>query len=760
MAIQDINQLSPEMRQAAEPVLPVQNAIPDQQTAPAGAPPAALDQTQPTGQPTGAPAGPAVPIGMPPAPTTVPGHAEKVGTIAANIPTPPGPGGWAKVLVASARSALQSMQTGLGDFSAAKTEEGNHGILGGIGAVQNARSARLQAEQKAMDEHDRNFALTAKTNADFYHQQILNHRESGDYSDKINNEAIATGKQAVDAATLNATDAGLDPSKIIHSNITEQQKYNLLVSKNWDPTLHTVWETSSQPLIDPATGKQKEDADGSKQYQKMYTIIDTPEKIVLNADSAALLNKYLHTNFKDGQELPGALGLSQFQLAANSHALQANRDAQLAKIDESAANAQQKLAMDKAQENLGTEFLQVVSGLPNVSDQMKFVSGQHMIPDPTGKNPNGIVDPRSADYAQKHPNAPNDLIDSYGGKAKYQGLVVNEVKEFEAERKNRAAEAEKAEKDRIAAQKEKDAENPPVSNIPLTPEIQTKISSLPPASQAVLAPYDSNTKSALMSIAYGNGEQDLEKNFPSRLTKGAPGLNTQQALGVIRQINPTWSEQSYGVKQKMYASATTGKLSQQSDLLNNFIGHAAEAQRITNRFYNADPRLFKSAVNAVSKAGYGTDVVSLGEAISVVNGEFDNMVKSGYAPTQDEVMAQAALVNANSTVGQINAALKVMSHMATTRASTMNQHYKTATGDNFPNLINEDNQDDARFLGIPVEKFYTGGRIGGSGNASQQQNTQTGAPGQAAPNRQTPTGNINVNPNVTDWAGQFGGVKR
>ena len=136
---------------------------------------------------------------------------------------------------------------------------------------------------------------------------------------------------------------------------------------------------------------------------------------------------------------------------------------------------------------------------------------------------------------------------------------MNEAKEAEAERKNKADEAlkEKAEQDKAKAAQDK--ENPPAINIPLTPEIQQKISSLPPASQAVLAPYDSNTKSALMSIAYGNGEQDLEKNFPSRLTKGAPGLNTQQALGVIRQINPNWSEQSYGVKQKMYASASNRK---------------------------------------------------------------------------------------------------------------------------------------------------------------------------------------------------------
>jgi hypothetical protein len=318
-------------------------------------------------------------------------------------------------------------------------------------------------------------------------------------------------------------------------------------------------------------------------------------------------------------------------------------------------------------------------------------------------------------------------------------------------------------------------DNASQSNIPLTPEVQEKIDSLPETSKAVLAQYDPNTQSSLMSIAYGNGEQDLEKNFPARLYKGAPGLTTQQALGVIHQINPNWSEQSYGVKRNMYKSATEGKLSDQADSLNNFIGHASEATSVLNSFYNADPQLFKKAVNAVSKAGYGTDVVSLGEALSVVNAEFDTMIKSGYAPTDDESKAQASLLNPSSTVGQINAALNVMANMATTRASTMNEKYRRATGDNFPNLINEDNQENARLLGIPVERFYTGGRIGGSGSAPQQQNTQTGAPGRAAVTTQTPqtqpTGNIAVNPNpqvppartaqpTGDPFSRFGGMTR
>jgi hypothetical protein len=78
-----------------------------------------------------------------------------------------------------------------------------------------------------------------------------------------------------------------------------------------------------------------------------------------------------------------------------------------------------------------------------------------------------------------------------------------------------------------------------------------------------------------------------------------------------------------------------------------------------------------------------------------------------------------------------------MGHVGATRANTINEQYKTGTGDAFPNLIYEGNLDAAKALGMDTSKFYVGGRIGGGNvDASQQRNTQTGQQvgTQAAPN--------------------------
>ena len=277
--------------------------------------------------------------------------------------------------------------------------------------------------------------------------------------------------------------------------------------------------------------------------------------------------------------------------------------------------------------------------------------------------------------------------------------------------------------------------------VPLTSDIVAQINKLPADKQAVLKPLDGNTQAALMAVAFGNGEVDLEKNFPSRLTKGAPGLNTQQALGVIHQLNPDWSEQTYGVIHDAYKDATStraGSLGSQAGSLNNFIGHAAEAQRINNQFYNTDPKLFKGPINELAKLGYGTQAVALGNAIEVVNAEFLNLVNAGHVPSSDEKAAHATLVSPSSTVGQINAAIGVMSHMAGVRAYTIDSQYENRTGNHFPNLIYPGRLADAQALGMDVSQYYSGGRIGGSGNGPAMRNTQTGTQNG---NQNVPAGN-------------------
>jgi hypothetical protein len=223
MAITSIDQLSPEMRQAAEPSLPIQNAIPDQQ--------AALDQTQPAGQPSGAPAGPVAPTGAPPVPAQgiVSQIHDGVNQAAADTPVADRgkPGMWAKQILSGLSHAFSNVETSLGDIqtaneSLAKSNPyGGGGIIGGLAALENAKAGRLQAAKVAQTKEDMDRAQIAKMNIDTHYQQVLLHSLQGAASDRANDAAIANGKVALDLATTGSAEYGIEPGKVIQKDINE-----------------------------------------------------------------------------------------------------------------------------------------------------------------------------------------------------------------------------------------------------------------------------------------------------------------------------------------------------------------------------------------------------------------------------------------------------------------------------------------------------------------------------------------------------------
>ncbi len=645
---------------------------------------------------------------------------QKIARAADSLKIPAKPGGWAISLVGAAQKALSGIQDTLADAATASKEAvPGEGALAALGHIRNAQIQRQQAQQKAQTEQQQAQATIASTNVQRMYHQTLMHQ----LSDEINDKDIKYGQSQVAAMTDHLTSLGLKPADVLAKDITEAQLQKGLDNQVWKPGEDTWLPTGSFEV------PGKKDADGNPLRQKTFTVLKVPPQQTLTKEQVGRVNQFVPGVKFDPENPPTMSGAAAQSLMEQAHQ------------GETVSNLHEQDMLDAKVKKLTAE---AQINAKEAEDRLKKDPNYIKARSQAKGNLIGVLD-----YLSKNdPQGASDFIQSYGGQKNFDTIVDAQTKEAEQIRHDRELEI-------IAAKKEA-KDNNAVGVVPLTPEVQARIDSLPDPQRKLIGQYDPNTQASLMSIAFGNGEQDLEKNFPSRLTKGAPGLNTQQALGVITQLNPKWSEQSYAVKHDKYKDATTGKLSQQADSLNNFIGHAAQAQEVTDRFFNADPRIFKSVINALEKQTYGTDVVSLEEALDVVNSEFQTMVNSGFAPTTDQREAQATLVNPKATVGQINAALKVMGHMANTRAGTMDNNYFRATGDHFPSLITADNQDAARKLGINVEKFYSGGRIGGSGNAPQQQVTQTGTPGAVT----TTNPNAGQGAGSQDFFGQFNGRPR
>ena len=728
-----------------------------------------------------------------PPPSTPPPGVAALGQDAPSVPPPgsfgakfadaanklgiaPGVGGWAKTLVAANMEAINparppaqpSAPQPAPDASAAPAAQGGwRGALSKLGHVAEAvgqtagnlaSGGALAAAEGGM-QGQRNIALNRAENM----QRIIALQKSTyRQDDQFRRESNARGQEWTDsqeklgyATQKNITQAQLnekakDPNffKDWTGRATSETE---VLDGNGDPVLDKKTKLPQMtPLFTLVSTKNPFGGSGPVMYKataqdaadgKKYGVADISKDTPMTQDQHNAFNVQVHAqaNAVDIMNKDRDTDLTNQQISQR-HTELADPDMQhyIAMNVEGGALA----GLNDAKNNIPKHLQQL--------DQM--IANVKKVPTPPGQDPS--QNPALVQLQQKRDAMVKD-----------QGMVDNLIATADDKQKDTYASyllKVQTEKDKVAKDAADNAEKLAAANVkkaeedinkvpiaPLTPEVQQKIASLPASYQAVLKQYDSNTQASLMDIAYGNGESDFKTTFPTRLTKGAPGMNAEQAKGVLSQITGMkWSEQSYAIKQGMYKSATTGPLSKQSGSLNNFVGHAAEVLNINNKLFNAsNPKIFKSTVNGLSKLGYGTDAVSLQEAIQVVNGEFDNMVKGGYAPTSNEASAQATLVNSNSTVGQINAAMQVMGHMAGVRANTIDQTYKTATGNHFPNLINEENQDAARSLGIPVQNFYVGGRIGGSGDAPQQRDTQTGTPGQAAATKLpdgVPTGSIQM----------------
>jgi len=381
-----------------------------------------------------------------PLPQFAPGTFQsKLKAAADQLGIPPGPGGWAKSLVGAAQSALAGVGTAAGDTVNAEAEiqkthpRGGAGVFDYLGAQQNAKAAREQAAQKAQDEHlkalsgqERDKAETAKINVDTHYQQTLIHQAT----DKHNEENAKAGELAVNAATAGDPEHGIAGAQITAADVDEKQLPLALKNKSYDAFTMTSWPTKLVPVTDPETGKQQIGPDGEPLSKYLYTIVATPKTIVLNPKSAKFINENLGTDYSGGegdkpaQQFPGTLGMGLFQQASNAYAVRSAADTLREKTKLDKLNAAKLDAQLSAQDDLGQNFFHVAAQLP-LAGQMDYVTGHHLIPDPTGKSKTGIVDPKSAEYAQSHPDAGQALMNLYGGPKDYQTIIDAQRKDAE-----------------------------------------------------------------------------------------------------------------------------------------------------------------------------------------------------------------------------------------------------------------------------------------------------------------------------------------
>jgi hypothetical protein len=193
------------------------------------------------------------------------------------------------------------------------------------------------------------------------------------------------------------------------------------------------------------------------------------------------------------------------------------------------------------------------------------------------------------------------------------------------------------------------------------------------AAEAKLAKQDSLNEQVAKDIA------PMDASSLSRL-KDITSMRSEDREAVYaraHELNPQFNTAEVDRRVKMLDDYTNGKSAQNIQSFGTFFEHAGNASQIVNDLRSRySPKILNTPINALSKAGYGTDAVQISAALEPVRKEFEGFLLGGRALYADDRKAAETILSDSATPAQIQAALKVLAHTAQARYNEMNTRFK------------------------------------------------------------------------------------
>ena len=157
-----------------------------------------------------------------------------------------------------------------------------------------------------------------------------------------------------------------------------------------------------------------------------------------------------------------------------------------------------------------------------------------------------------------------------------------------------------------------------------------------------------------------------------------------------------------------------GKAAINRQAINNIMQHAADVSDLNQLNRRSNVKVVNTPINAL-KDQYGDAVYTQYQtATGVLKDELGLYFAGGYAPTKDQQAMWDKIQANTATPAQTEAFAKEVVRLATRRADTFNQQFKTNMGYNDPNMITPQARSAAERLGLgdAVKQFGSGGQIG------------------------------------------------
>src|SRR5271157_5922833 len=522
---------------------------------------------------------------------------------------PPAPGSFASKL-AGATSALGA---GLGDMRTGGDPSKGHGWLGAVGATLNARTERLDKEQQQKFENDRRLNNDRINNA-LTNAEVIQHARNMQYQDEEHRDKDATAGAAY-MDTLRTGYKVEDRIKQSDINARLAKDPNYLVT-------HAGRITGYEPVVG-SDGKPATDVNKRPIESPLWSISDISkgEPATVSAQMAKQWNDAGVVDIQAGQQLP--------QSKVNQYAFQAQKyENYLSMLDHGKVLPLSEEIKDQLVDALNNPEIQhaiarnpgnTLEGLFEsqgfIADHVK-VAQQQLAAAQASNDPAKIKAAQDKLAEQQNLSQELDKTINLGftdvERAAYVKEKQADAKLAAKEAKDDADRAERVHHDRVMEGVALAGVNGGIGgargNIPMSDGLSEQITQLRqvnPSAAKVLDSFSPLTQGSLMAVAFGDGSIDFDKTFPARGTmKGSGGLNAQDAISVLRQINRNFSPQQYAITRAAYLTATSGKNVQAMQNYNNFMQHSGEAVDALASANRQGSRVWNMALNKLENAGY------------------------------------------------------------------------------------------------------------------------------------------------------------
>jgi hypothetical protein len=184
------------------------------------------------------------------------------------------------------------------------------------------------------------------------------------------------------------------------------------------------------------------------------------------------------------------------------------------------------------------------------------------------------------------------------------------------------------------------------------------------------------------------------KSFPTRTAKGSGQMDQATANGVAKLINPSYDATNFDNYKKLRADFTgNGQDARQIQSFNTFVQHAGDLLSINRQLQNTDITLLNIPINKLKRAAGATNVAAVQPAIEAVRTEYQKMIGGGFALTESDKQAGKVLFDENSTLGQMEGAIKGMLTTGGIRLATTHDKWTSVTHRDYDGLMSPSTHD-------------------------------------------------------------------